>query len=322
MNIQPGDWVALTGEGFKENRFKIKKVSRLFGYSKCDIFFEDDDACYGVYYNGKGYSGYEIQRIQDYFEPGDEVEVTFTDDFLTRAIIGSKMTEIVKRTDGHRVFFESLNVINIQSDSFKNNIKSIRNLTKEGKMKEVKKEKPTHLTVDDLYLTAKTPACKMTRISFIENFGFDVPLTALCLKEWIKERNLEKDFQDNLPEHYAVIFDTWQPKINEIVWVQASHEWIGRYTRKTCDDKTGKEMYQITGQWGDVYWLEIDQIKPISERPFQVGDCIKGKLTGKIFEVIVDKAENTDTYQLHVSRANELKDKYDLIISPAIPEVK
>ena len=200
----------------------------------------------------------------------------------------------------------------------------IRNLTKEKEANMPKensnccKNIPHELTVDDLYLTAKTPACPSTRQSFIETFGFKVQLNDPKLKDWIIKKNLEKDFENNLPDHYAVIFPEWQPSINEIVWVCGKElNWIGRIFEYDNNDNE----FKISDQSGEKYWIHTSEVKPISERDFQVGDWVVSKNDNEAYEIIPDGTDDED-WQMCASWLNERPQDFKLIISPAIPEVK
>lgn len=308
MNIQTGDWVIITNEDINN----ISTPCPYKPFKKGDIVkiqAIDGSACRlrDWWYSHTIDETY-FKRIQDYFQPGDEMRTEWPD--------GAACSSIISKWDGDKVWFVEGTYHKLPFDGF-----IVRNLTKEKKEKEANmpKEKPTHLTVDDLYLTAKTPACPSTRQSFIETFGFKVQLNDPKLKDWIIKKGLEKDVKDNLPDHYAVIFPEWQPKINEIVWVCGRElGLIGR----TIKFHQRESYIEIATQFGEERWIPSEIIKPISERPFQVGDYVLSLNSNNIYKVVPNGSDHNNSMICIGAVSEEYRKNFELIISPAIPEVK
>lgn len=300
--IKLGDWVVVINKNDKQYG-KIARVTDIKSYGSISINID------GILYEAEKD---EVQRIQDYFEPGDEIAIYEKD-------VNMYYEATVQKIGGKSLLFteETRGIWGLELDVWRGRI---HNLTKEGKMKDEKREIPTHLTIKDLF---EKEACEQGVRRFVEKFGKQENLKSDNLKEWFEIIHpLYKDWlKDNLPDHYAVIFDSWQPKKNDYVFRVKSHNDIGRIY--SIYEKCVKIKFH-DGVQGD---YDINEIKPISERDFQVGDCYRpitknGKIdysTYTITRIRDNKVEINGAEWIHIG---DMRKEFYLVISPAIPEVK
>ena len=106
-----------------------------------------------------------------------------------------------------------------------------------------------------------------------------------------------------------------QFEVNDLIFLENNPNGIGRIT-------STMNIAHITFQDGSYGVRNFDCIKPISERPFQLVDCVKLTVHAggppNVFLTALKVLETQDAVDL----ANEHKNIYELVISPAIPEVK
>lgn len=304
--IKPGDYVVLTGKkwDFSYGRYSIQGIKNISGEL---VIFLDGDGRYIV-------PGWEVQRIQDYFQPGDRVEVMFDD---KRGMVSDVISWSLYENDTLLcVGDHELKITKFDT------YKSIRNLTKEKQEKEVNmqdhRESKAHFTTQGckpypMKLTDKDlvalggKACKEGKDAFYKEFGSEVELTDHRLKTFLEKHNLKDYVKDNLPDHYAVIFPEPTFGVNDYAFIDDTPNDICRIY-DIID-----ERIMVIFHDGKVVGYDKHSVKPISERPFQVGDMVWDK-SMRDYKRIGDTAD--------LERANNNKTRFDLIISPAIPEVK
>lgn len=167
--------------------------------------------------------------------------------------------------------------------------------------------RPTHLTVKDLL---EKDACEPGFQKFVARFGKSINLKDNALKEWFEQNPYKSWLQNNLPDHYVVIFPEPTLEVNDYAFIEDCPNDICRIY-DIID-----ERIMVIFHDGKVIGYDKYGIKPISERPFQVGDWVV--LTN---EYNGQKQIMQLETQEQVRYANARK-RWQLIISPAIPEVK